>query len=944
MKNRKGLVFALCAMMGAMTFVGCADDNSSSDSESKLELSKLNEMKPGQVQTLTASYEANTLLSASSDDTDCVIVSPSVNTGAENKAEFVVSALGANCSAIITVKANDDVSGVATVKVSASENPYVTLNPGSLDLEVGETDTVNATYRNADGTAIALKGLTLSNSKDSCVMVSSSVETDASGVAKIDVAAVGSDCTSTITVHPSAGGADVTFTARVAAGEVVSGTPKLEFQQNSMSISPDNKDGVNITIRYTEDNKGVSGKKVTVVSSDQSCVYYKEGQTKSDSDGNVGGTLIPKGSECTATITASAGSAKAEMTVTVTNKTIFTLRGINVKAENKHEKMGYVGVEFSNVPCSEVENDLESHTDFTYSKVQPAGNDGTAPLVHKFTPDECEASGCFEEIDASSVKSFVAFAAASGQNDKEIVGYGCKDTDVSMDNSVIDIALKPMPVNIKGTYDTISNFDLTSAFPATSSTLPAVEKMGAGDWIKFLADLFGKPVDTLYDFLWTNSVSRLTQIPGISDLEVLGFNVGDLINGLVNSDTTKKLGLAYVKPLLQDYLGAGTVEECKKKFPDDEEKQQDCMKDTWYDILLRVSPDVEDLVRNMQLAGKMVISSVNGTNITEATDSYTELQYQWSYKGKNCLKPLNNAYAKEGKSRCVMSLNSTKYQAIEGSWGGFYIEDGHTSAGDADLTINAHSLTFKWATILYAAVFNTILPTALSYNAMEDKPLTAFMTKLLFEPIVTKYRTDYNTWSVYKDGDKKTQPDFSSTCSEKFVCEKEVDGEGNPKTDADGNYICVKDTNGDDKGKTYPCLAIASQADYGGDANNYKCGQFIEALIYMIAGDNNLKKVIPTAAELICDKGLGALDDEVWKQLGKIEASTSNGFMLSSNSCALYDGNTTNYTKMGMEDDMRWSANDVVGTSKKETNRCSWDLAISADTHMKGIFHATRED
>ncbi len=906
---------------------GCKDDGITC-ADYEITLSSISGMTPGDTTTLTASFIANTILTATSSNDSCISVNSEATTGTSNSAKFSLSAIGSNCTSTIIVSADGAKSKTMTISVSTTDKPYIALDKPHLELNLNQTDFVTATYKSADGTPISYKELQANNSDASCVKaIPQSSGTNANGMVKINVIAVEKNCTSTITVSPAGETIYATFTVSVSndGNSPLIKTPALEFSQSIMSVSPNDTTGIPVQIRnfIKEDNSGIAGKKVNVISSNQGCVYYKEVTNKTDNDGYVYGNLIPRSSDCSATITATTISEKAELFVTVTDKQEFSISGITIKAENSYDQMGYVGVKFADVSCSIIQQNLAAYASLSSSIVQPANRDGMAPIVHSFSPSECLSSGCFNDIRLDKTKAFVAIAASSQQNDDELVGWGCVDSNISMDYAQVEIALQPLHTDIKGSYDAVSNFDLTSAFPASSNSLTYVEKMEGGDWIAFVANLFKTPADTLYEFLFQNTIARLTLIPGLSDKIVLGINLGDLINDLANSDFTKDLGLAFLKPLLEEYLSAKSPAECAELYPNDPTKQQECTKASWYDILNEVGDDVEELVRNMQFAGKLTVDEVDGFNITTGTDNFNQLQYQWSYSGKDCPKIIKNAYAKENKKRCAITLNNPHYSAITGTWSGSLVETENTSAGDATLTINAHALSFKWVSILYAAVFNEILPTAINYTAFESKPLTAFMTKLLFEPIIMKYRTKYNNWSMT---DEYGNPDFSSTCTEKEITKQ------------------LK--NGSSRTTTFPCLQILTTSDYYGDAENLKCAQFFEAVIYMIAGDKQgyWQKVIPTAAEYACDRGLGALDELVWNKLALIEAGKQNSVMLSANSCTLYDENTIHYTKMGQEDSLRWTANEVFGPLHKETNRCEWNISVGEKSPMKGIFHATRNN
>jgi len=224
---------------------------------------------------------------------------------------------------------------------------------------------------------------------------------------------------------------------------------------------------------------------------------------------------------------------------------------------------------------------------------------------------------------------------------------------------------------------------------------------------------------------------------------------------------------------------------------------------------------------------------------------------------------------------------------------------------DDKLNINAHSLNFKWASILASVIVIEILPSIF----------------------------DYKGYSNYKDGN------YFSALIDRFLFDLIIDGY-NKKNEEDS--------------KNYPEL------DKG--TNITSCARAIESLVYLLAAEKEAgagnkasgygNTIITVANDYVC-KFVNKLDDYVWDALGKVEASTNNLLTLETKDCALSEVSLAKddqenpfegyYTRMGIPDEPVVTAHEVFGDSKKSTSRCTWDLKIGdMNKPMKGLFHSTR--
>ena len=886
MKTRNGLLFALCVLAGSVGFTACSENGSNEDTqEATLTVDPANlTLNEGETKTFNVKYTANTNITLSSSDSTCVSVGAQANTGQENSVAITVKAESSDCSADITVSASGTDSKNVNVTVNKADGPFISLSDSKLNLNAGANDKVTATFA-VGSTPEVGKQLVLVNSDATCVTVDDrTAPTGANGKVDINVTALDKTCDATITVKkPEDYAGDVkdkTFKVHVTGNEgPVEIKKEFAFVDDSISINGDSSENVKAKAYYKENGSGVAEKAISVSSQDNTCVKSQNASYKTGSDGTFEVDVVRTGTKCETVITASVDGLEAKLNVTVTDANEIVIKRIDVNANSKYEKMGWTTVALlsGSETCDMALADAKEYVDWTKNLMNPKTSAGEAPLVASFKAKDLAEEAAAIKVDISEHKGILAFSSASDESTDVIMGVGCVPISKENDNTVVNIELTPLPTDIKGTYTVYSNFDLTSAFDY-SGELAAVENMKGGDWVNWIAELFENPMNALWEFVWVNTLDRLAK------LDTGNSTVNSILKTIVGS-VGKELAGGYVKPLIEGYL---------KEYK-------------WYQVIKEVSPDVEDLMRNMQFKGKIQVDEANGLQITTASETFSSLQYQWSSSDiatTGCLdKDLTY-----GNSKCRKGMAlGQKDVTISGNWNGT-IDDENLPAGvDGQLNINSHSLTFKWASILYAAVFGEILPTALDYktntNVQKGRYLSAFLDKILFESIV-KY--------------------YNDKCKGKTKCN--VEGAGAPQE-------------GD---KVYPELTETDVTK--------SCERFVEALVYLIYSDaSSASGVIKVLAGFACgEQALGQLDKWVNDSLSSLESSTANQLTLKADKCSLYDGGTTQYMKMGQPDSQFYSANDIFAPdSKVDSARCEWDIKLPdsvSSRPIRGLFHAEREE
>lgn len=921
MLKRKSFLFALCAMAAATGVMGCSDDSGSSSGEIKLHPSTIGDLYPGGSALIQAEYDAQ--VSAKSGDDTCVkavageligsVTAVTLTAGDDSLCVNAKNAGDVCCSTKITFSSGGT-SVEVPVRVVADAVaepgiPFIKVTSGNpVSMQANSSTTVSGTYTK-DGENIANAALTVKNENPDCVTVDAQAMVNA-GKFDINVTAgtiTGTSCQSKITIsNPSEESVKPAVVTINVTGGVVTGDNTLEFYNESGAS------GKTLTLAFNDD---LSKKEVSVrylnsvgspieagsvsyaVSGDDDCVKINKGAS-TDKDGIAVNTVraisnADRKEACHASVAISAAGVKENLTIDVTVQPISEYK-LSVVANLDSYKSSSVGVvnfsylSDSDETCDDLVKKIETLTSIA--------ENGDSYSITAINP-EGDPLASVEFSDKIPVGHTTVVAVARASDESDVIAYGCYDIEYM--EGAVELDMVALPTQLTGEYSLVSNFDLTSGFlKSDSKELPAAEKMLVGDWIQFIVDFCNDPVRSLYDFLWVNTVSRLDQVANTGNGTV--DSIIKTVVGIVNNPATKELAYAYIKPMIDEYL---TSKEAGKR--------------SWYEALTLVSPDVADLTTNMQLTGTIDISevSVDGDTQTVKTgeEKFEKLQYQWSYYPLSQSKPSGcdaTAYGKTGKCRRTMSLGSN---SITGTWSSASLTEG----ADSFLTIGNHKLDFKWANILFAAVFGEILPQALDYsvsektNIDEELYLRAFLNAIVFDPIADSYV-------------------------------KKLEGGTEDKEKGCVN-VTVEKEDGSTEKKCWPTLSGATDP----------CLRFVEAIVYMIGGESVLgwKSMVPTAATFACDGigsfgGVNELDELVQTQLSKLQTS---GMDLSAKDCPVYDylddAATSKFQRMGLPDATAYTANEIFQAgSKYKSTRCVYDLKTSGEsqTPFKGLFHATR--
>lgn len=929
MVNRKSLVFALCATASIIGLAGCSDDSgSSSEKPSGNESLVVNptsvQLSKGQELPVTVLHSAASI-TATSNDESCVtatVVNESTGVSKVN----IKTASNQSCITSVEIKGDSKTESVAAAVVFGA--PILNVTPQTINAKVGDAKRATAEYTK-DGDALADKTLTLSLSSTDCVtLASNEVTTNDQGKAHIDITAGDTACKTTLTITPP--DKDVKAkTVEIKVTDDSTDTPievdggTLEFYNLKPAAGPvkiqiEKGKTPKFMVRLLDGNSApISSQTIIFTTSDNdNCISVVKQKDRTRDDGTVENsieTLVGGIDGCSANINISTNIPKVNTLVAnveVLPTTVYdmdvtmTLQSAKVAA-----KIGYAQAAF--IPgqtCEELEPKLNEWKDFikksgVRGEVNAENIDSSGDPLAKFDT--------FVEVDVTDGKSAV-IGYASATNGSPILAYKCVDFDRM--KPIVTLELDTLPIDLKGEYDVVSNFNLLSGFTKTKDFdtsaknyhMPVAEKMVAGDWITWISALFNEPILALYNFIWVNSVERLSS--------VADGKVKDIIDLLIAGGFTA--GYNYLEPWLEGYL----------KSPVESNSY------SWYEILRMVGPDVTDLVENMQVVGTMTYPSQqrveNQYLYANANVNYTELHYQWSYieKGKSVIEGCKgDAYAmpfdKNKNKRCRRALLLSDH-SLTGTFNGSIKEIDSTQA-DGLLTIDPHSLNFKWASILFAAIFGTsgILDSAVKgYDVQQDDNgkdlyIGSFLSNLVFKPVIGAYK-------------KKLD---SGTYDAQNKCYNVQDNEG--KT------VCWKELS---------------------QSVNKPCYQFLEATIYFVKPDISETLVatgIELAGKYACEQGLSQLDKLVFDQLDKFQSSSESAFTLESKGdCNIYSGGETSYVNIGKGDDLFTSAKAIIAGLK--TNRCEWNLQLmkdkknndgtttkvpATDEPIKGFFHATRK-
>ncbi len=807
-------------------------------------------------------------------DPDCVKVNDAaaaeITTNAEGKAEVMVMAVGEGCSSIVTVMDKEDSTISKNINISVlgagEEMPILTLTPDSLELVPGGSDTSVANYKmEQSGKPIANKILKLESTNSACAAPElASVETDANGNADIKVIAKdGGSCKAMITVKPPMGTSksiNVSVFEGDEPGPVV-GNGSLAFDPTSLTIAFSEKTG-NIVLNYKDGNgAGVANANV-IFDYDDNCIKSdKLKKAKTDDNGQIAMVLTAQKDDCTTTLTAKSGDLTASADIAVTAKTEFSFTLETAIDESKYDKIGYLAVGTSDQSCAAIaatEAGLQAAAEAAVE--EEAELNGTSPILSTYLMTEVPIAR----------KSVLAVGKANPSS-KATKAYGCKDISEADDGQTVHLDLAVVPTEIKGTYDVVTNFDFTDAIQPSGEVL--IEKMTGGDWLKLLLDFIDDPGATMMSFIWNNSLEILNEDELFKQTLAMYF-----------TSTSQTIMLNYFAKVYDDYLKI-----CKIEL-DTEKLCSDVIKD-------ELSPIIDDLSTNMQLFGRMEIAETDDVSaINKGNEEFTEVQYIWPFTTNRACVP--NAYGKtDVKCRNRMLLakaNDGNVQSVD--WTGKW--------ADEKLTINTHSLSFKWASILASVILIEALPTVFDYKSNKNykggKYFSAFIEDLGFQLIVNAYNKKHE-----EDSDR---------------------------------YPALSNSNTD------PCvqaiLAMVSLSFENILQKKITASMTVED--YLITISNS--KVCPVFAKM---------DDFAWLALAQIESSDEKPMTLGAKDCALsevslakeYEENPFEgyYTRMGIPDEPVVTAHEVFGEDKKSSSRCTWELKNGAmDKTVNGLFHSTR--
>lgn len=896
MVNRKSLVFALCATASIIGLAGCSDDSgSSSEKPSGNESLVVNptsvQLSKGQELPVTVLHSAASI-TATSNDESCVTATVVNDSTGVSKVNIKTVATQ-SCATTVEIKGDSKTESVAAAVVFGA--PILNVTPQTINAKVGDAKRATAEYTK-DGDALADKTLTLSLSSTDCVtLASNEVTTNDQGKAHIDITAGNKACETTLTITPPDNGVKAkTVEIKVTEdGTVVDdGKGVLEFfdpKSTEKEINFTLNGGTtskNFSVRYfNSESKDViaDAKVIFTTEGDEDCIKVSKGKTIYTNEAGIASnavTFITKGIDgCDASVAITTENTDVDaLKVKVHVDAIEDYRMkvvMNVDKSSTAAKIGYAQAAFMRgANC----NELSDYSNWIQSIEALDDNFASA--------DSIDASGkplgevLFNAVPVLSTeeKAAVIAYATSGAESQDIIAYGCYDLESRLEGEV-SVDMTAVPINIKGEYDIISNFDISSAYTKDKHPeLPAAEDMNAGDWVDWIVKLFDNPVKALYDFIWVNSIVRL----------------GDLINqqwvtDFISNPMTKGLVWDLFSKELLTYLNT-----------------QD-----WYKIIIAVAPDIKDLTTNMQFKGTMAVETTDasGLKITKATQTYNELQYRWSYNietNSDCLK--GDVFTKSGTCRMSMPLDKAAHATatLTGNW------TGKVTNGDviSTLDIDEHELTMKWATILYNAIFGEIMPKVLNYkdstNLEKGRLTSAFLEKVLFDTVAQAYTNSIEEYNKANECTCKT--------------------EGNVET-------CTSASNKTCRYKlqsTQSCERFIESIVYYAYAKASEYSSVIQGAATIACGDQGLGQLDTLVVESL---------DKV--QAGKFTIATNpeNPCILLDDGASSYQriGDISAETKVDI-----FNVYDVI-TKKVETKRCRWNFDLTKNYTAIGLFHATRK-
>lgn len=764
------------------------------------------------------------------------------------------------------------------IEVNEGDVVAMTVSPASLNLDAGGSKTITVTYKK-NNKGVAGGHISAKSNNINCFVINSETKsdyTDANGEFEVIVEAknVTEDCDGTVEITDLDGRVEsrfvnisVTSTAGGGGGGgggTPTGDPELIVLEPSNEQITLNKKGekANIVVEYRNaKGKTQADTTIEIQNSKDSCIKPAFGDITTGSNGQATLPITAVGENCTSFITLTVGDVSEEVAVTVgeADEYFRTLK-INYLNTGDHNPAN-IGMRHNDVSqliygfgmdetCPSYE-DLLDRPQLRQVKTATSFRQ-TNPIVT-------------QKLELSRNKSPYSIIAYAENSAGDLLAVGCvdgvgPDTESTCNEckggkcNDVCLPIYEIPILFGDVYEVTTNFDLFSRFEQTHKHYKA-EEMTAGDWVQFIIAFCRDPFGRLVDFVWDNSVSRLADIITVEWLK------------FIFAEGTRDLA----RNALKDTLGP-TLEA-----------------QTWYKVINQVAPDIADLASNMQLKGYFEMGTYKDLKMSNMKVTFDRLEYQWSLEFVGQESCIDGAY---GNSKCrrKMPLTTQNSMTIEGSCGAT-VELSSDPGIDGYMEFSVSNLTFKWATILYSAIFREILPSALGYsdntNLTRGRYISAFLESVLFSLLINHYNENLR---------------------------------GKPKVDDEGNT------------QTYPTLAATTP-----------CSQFIEVLIYLIslkaAGMSN---TIAGFADMICGDGImGQLDTLIEGAFNKIEAKTSQGLTMATTDCPLYSEDNV-YKQIGKPDAGATvpTANEVFGSTKpKETNRCKWNVSIGSFA-FDGIFHA----
>lgn len=771
------------------------------------------------------------------------------------------------------------------IEVNEGDVVAMTVSPASLNLDAGESKTITVTYKK-NNKGVAGGHISAKSNKINCFVINSETKsdyTDANGEFDVIVEAknVTEDCDGTVEITDLDGRVEsrfvnisVTSTAGGGGGGgggTPTGDPELTVLEPSNGQITLNQKGekANIVVEYRNaKGKTQADTTIDIQNSKDACIRPAFGDITTGSNGQATLPITAVGENCTSLITLTVGDVSEEVAVTVGEADEY-FRTLKINYLNTGDNdPSNIGMRHNDVDQL-IYGFGPDETCPTFEEL--SAEDGIPTLSRSQTVKSFRQTNPFftQKLELSRNKSPYSIIAYAKNSADELLAVGCvggvgPDTESTCNEckggkcNDVCLPIYEIPILFGDEYEVTTNFDLFSRFKKTSPDYTA-ENMTAGDWVQFIIAFCKKPFEELVSFVWDNSVSRITSIPGIDKISFL-------------KDLITKEGKALALAALTDGLKPILMEQ------------------RWYEIIQEVAPDIADLASNMQLKGRFEMGSYNNLKVSNMKVIFDLLEYQWSLDVVGQESCIDGAY---GNSQCrrKLPLATNSGTTIEGSCDAAVALSSDPGI-DGYMEFSVSNLTFKWATILYSAIFREILPSALGYtentNLQGGYYISAFLESVLFKLLVDHYNANIK---------------------------------GTTKTDEKTGTV-----------QTYPALVSDSY-----------CKQFIEALVYLMwIGASEWQSVVGIVGDTICGNGvLGKLDTTIKEAFDKIQADSSQNLTMATTNCPLYSEDNV-YKQLGKPDAGATvpTANEVFdSTNPKKTNRCIWNVSVGSFA-FDGIFHA----